>query len=273
MSSLLVILFGLVKQFCRFWIVVRKECKTPCRIWSTTQLNTPTPPQPHTVCIYCTFSLGRRGDGQREGRGATVHKLPTNTNHEWMFLQTIKSVKHNAANSINMSILKKSRHWGFGVYSSLVHKLMYTTEQADLNFQLIIYQEAGSVGCLPLWVTSQCQTWTESASLSYTYTVNKSFRPVIHCKYMYTVYTVNTCVHWLCIPGIYHGELFACDRSRRPILGCEIYSVLAPNWKMPISDLCMWFHLVRAHHCSRALLCPTGYLSGGIGVHFTGAAT
>ncbi len=31
---------------------------------------TPQPPEPHTVC---TFSLGR-GGGQREGRGATVHK-------------------------------------------------------------------------------------------------------------------------------------------------------------------------------------------------------
>ncbi len=37
--------------------------------------STPPPPlpQPHTVCIYCTFILGRgEGRGQREGRGATV---------------------------------------------------------------------------------------------------------------------------------------------------------------------------------------------------------
>jgi hypothetical protein len=32
-----------------------------------------------------------------------------------MYLQSIKSVKHNATNSVNRSILKKSRHIGFGV--------------------------------------------------------------------------------------------------------------------------------------------------------------
>jgi hypothetical protein len=36
----------------------------------------PPPPQSHTVCIDCTFSLGRGegGGGQREGRRAAVHK-------------------------------------------------------------------------------------------------------------------------------------------------------------------------------------------------------
>jgi len=39
-----------------------------------------------------------------------------------MYLQSIKSVKHNAANSVNRSILKKSRHLGFGVF--IVHSSM-----------------------------------------------------------------------------------------------------------------------------------------------------
>ncbi len=39
----------------------------------TAQFNPP-PPQTHTVCINCTFSLGRGGGGQREDREATVHK-------------------------------------------------------------------------------------------------------------------------------------------------------------------------------------------------------
>ncbi len=34
----------------------------------------PPPPQTLTVCINSTFSLGRGGGGQREDRGATVHK-------------------------------------------------------------------------------------------------------------------------------------------------------------------------------------------------------
>jgi hypothetical protein len=33
-----------------------------------------------------------------------------------MYLQFIKSVKHNAAKSVDRSILKKSRHLKFGVY-------------------------------------------------------------------------------------------------------------------------------------------------------------
>ena len=41
-----------------------------------------------------------------------------------MYLQSIKSVKHNAAKSVNRSILKKSRHIGFGVF--IVHSSMGT---------------------------------------------------------------------------------------------------------------------------------------------------
>jgi hypothetical protein len=39
-----------------------------------------------------------------------------------MYLQSIKSVKHNAAKSVNRSILKKNRHIGFGVF--IVHSSM-----------------------------------------------------------------------------------------------------------------------------------------------------
>jgi hypothetical protein len=63
-----------------------------CRIWSTTQLNippppTPQPPQPHTVWIYCAFTLGRGGEVKEKLEGqqytgkvpssmsATVQKL------------------------------------------------------------------------------------------------------------------------------------------------------------------------------------------------------
>jgi len=53
-----------------------------CRIWSTTQLNTsPTPPpHSHTLSVYLVYfgKGGRGGGGQREGRGATVHKRGRN---------------------------------------------------------------------------------------------------------------------------------------------------------------------------------------------------
>jgi hypothetical protein len=39
-----------------------------------------------------------------------------------MYLQSIKSVKHNAAKSVNRSFLKKSRHIGFGAF--IVHSSM-----------------------------------------------------------------------------------------------------------------------------------------------------
>ncbi len=46
-------------------------------------------------------------------------KIPTMSE---MYLQSIKSVKHNAAKSVNRASLKKSRHIGFGVF--IVHSSM-----------------------------------------------------------------------------------------------------------------------------------------------------
>ncbi len=108
-----------------------------CTLSPTTQFipSPPPPPYSHTLSVHIhgTFSLGRGGDGgQREWQqytiivpssmGATVHKLVRKYHHEWMYLQSIKSVKHNAAKSIYRSILKKSRHIGFGV--AIVHSSM-----------------------------------------------------------------------------------------------------------------------------------------------------
>ncbi len=67
-------LFGVVKQFCRFWIWSVTECKILAEygLQHNSTLSTPPPPQPQFVCIYCTFNLGR--GGSNKGRGATVHK-------------------------------------------------------------------------------------------------------------------------------------------------------------------------------------------------------
>jgi hypothetical protein len=120
--------------------MVRNRVLNSCRIWSTAQFNTPhTPPPPtqqHTVCIYCTFSLGRvGGGGQKEGRGETVHKYSSfvhggNSSQAGSKIPTmsecisrqIKSVRYNAARFFNRSISKKSRHIGFGVF--IVHSSM-----------------------------------------------------------------------------------------------------------------------------------------------------
>ncbi len=63
MSSLVVFLFGVIKQFCRFWIQSEKECYTHAEYGlqhnSTPTAPSPPPPQLHTVCIYCTFTFGK----------------------------------------------------------------------------------------------------------------------------------------------------------------------------------------------------------------------
>ncbi len=89
MSFSLVILFGVVKQFGRFLIWSETEYKIPAEYGLQHNSHPPPPHQAHTVCIYCTFSLGRRGGGEVrekiEGQQytsivpssieATVHKL------------------------------------------------------------------------------------------------------------------------------------------------------------------------------------------------------
>jgi hypothetical protein len=106
-------------------------------VYNTTQ-HPPPPPQLHTVCIYCTFSL-RRGGGQREGTGTTVHKYSSfvhggNSSQSGSKITTmserisslLKSVIHNAAKSINRS-KPTLRVWC--LYSLFVHgpEVLYTT--------------------------------------------------------------------------------------------------------------------------------------------------
>jgi hypothetical protein len=101
------------------------------------------PPHSHTLSVSTVHweggGWGRRSE-RRYSRGATVHKYSSfiihgglqftswvggNTNHEWVYLQSIKSVKQNAANSVNRSTERKADIYSmvWCLYSSFVHVL------------------------------------------------------------------------------------------------------------------------------------------------------
>ncbi len=76
-------------RFCLGWCTkfVGSESgqKHSCRIWSTTQLNNPPPTATHELSVYTVplrWEGGRGGGGQREDRGATVHKRGLKYQHD-----------------------------------------------------------------------------------------------------------------------------------------------------------------------------------------------
>ncbi len=98
----------------------------------------PPPPTPtHCLYIYTVHLVWKEGEGwvvreKVKGQkftsvvpsslGATVHKLDLKY-QPWVNVSPVyKIVKHNAAKSVNRSILKKGRHIGFGVF--IVHSSM-----------------------------------------------------------------------------------------------------------------------------------------------------
>ncbi len=59
-------LFGVVKQFCRFWIWSETESKTPAE-YGPKYISTPPPPPPHshTLSVYTVHLVWERGGGRR----------------------------------------------------------------------------------------------------------------------------------------------------------------------------------------------------------------
>jgi hypothetical protein len=67
MSSSLVILFGVVKRFGRFWIRSETECKTLAE-YGPQYISTLPPPPTVKHCLYKLYiGKGGEGGGQREG--------------------------------------------------------------------------------------------------------------------------------------------------------------------------------------------------------------
>jgi hypothetical protein len=96
----------------------------------------PSPPQTHTVCImlqciYSTFSLGRGGGGgQREDRGATVHKYSSfvhggNSSQAGSKIPTMSECISNLLNLLNtipqslLKVVTSEKIGGSGVTSTL----------------------------------------------------------------------------------------------------------------------------------------------------------
>jgi hypothetical protein len=79
MSSSLVILFGVVKQFVDSESGQKQSVKLlQNMVYSTIQ---PPPPPPETHCLYILYiKFGKEGGGPREDRGTKVHKYSSFVN-------------------------------------------------------------------------------------------------------------------------------------------------------------------------------------------------
>ncbi len=117
------LLFGVVMQFCRFWISGQKQSVK--LLQNMVQRTFQHPPPTVTLLLYIKLWIlyrqweggegkGGQREGTVEGQQYTTSKvqflLPwvqqftswvENTNHEWMYLQSIKSIKQKAAKSVN----------------------------------------------------------------------------------------------------------------------------------------------------------------------------
>jgi hypothetical protein len=103
-----------------------------------------------------------------------------------MYLQSIKSVKHNAAMSVDRSTLKKSRHIWLGdfiVHSSMVHADSYLVAALSYTYLTAIYYSSYCQDRFPLL----CQ-------LLWLYTFPESFP--IFCN-PYDMPKLSTCLKFL----------------------------------------------------------------------------
>ncbi len=119
-------------------------------VYNTTQHP---PPPPATHCLYILYVYFGKGGEVREkaegqqytsivplSMGPTVHKLGRKYQPWGNVFPVYKISCTHAAKSVNRSILKKSRHWGFVcLYSSFVHvyAVYCTVEEKKISSDLL----------------------------------------------------------------------------------------------------------------------------------------
>jgi hypothetical protein len=97
-----------------------------------------------------------------------------------MYLQSIKSVKYNAAKSVNRSILKKSRHIGFGVF-------IVSSSMGEM------FRVSNNVKCCSVWMTG------EEEGFYFLYNLTALHFPVLHTSSsLFTLLSNTKCgIHWV----------------------------------------------------------------------------
>ncbi len=87
-------------RWCSNFVGSESGHKKSVKLLQNIVYNTTQHPHPPTAtnCLFILYVYfgkgGRGGRGQRGGRGATVHKGGRKYQHDWLYLQSINSTKH-----------------------------------------------------------------------------------------------------------------------------------------------------------------------------------
>ncbi len=135
-----------------------------------------------------------------------------------MYLQSIKSVKHNAENSVYRSILKKSRHLGFDVF--IVHSSMICTLSGILRSWRRRFLSAGSM--YAFWAArSLCSS--EKGYTTFCVIIGRKFYEIVYVKGSVS----NACIRIIRPPPNHHLDVqFLYMYRTRPVWSVQILELL-----------------------------------------------